>query len=89
MTKIDKNWRIGCATGDEMNEVWQVLRDAGEPMFTHKANYSSGGVMAVPVGDWSWWLNSSTSANITYKEFMEIMTQKTKGGRNAIRRQFT
>lgn len=81
MIEIDRSWRIGCETGDQANEVWRVLKDAGEPMFRNKGSYgvSDFQVFSFISGYyWGVWEINKDFANITFKEFMKLMKSEGK-----------
>lgn len=80
MKKINRNWAILCETGDQMNRVWQVLKDAGENLLSESPHYDGEGfrVMAFNSVEWSGYFNSCSPGifghtKILFDEFMDIM----------------
>lgn len=76
MSKVNKSWRIGPCTGEEMNHVWRLLRDAGEEMYS-SAVYEDGcyNVMMNVCGKWLG-ARATEKYTISYKDFVAVMTAK-------------
>lgn len=80
MSKVNKSWRIGPCTGEEMNHVWRLLRGAGEPTYSSSPHYHESQFNCLRFREsacgWVGVAASPEVCNISYKDFVTAMTSK-------------